>query len=336
MKVSVKRKLVNKKLVKFITLVNKNNFKVTLCDFGAAIYSISYLHEDNEEFLSLTPKSLKDFMYSSQYYGKAIGPVAGRIKEGRFTIEDKEYQIELNSKGCTLHSGTEGFSFKKFKTKVNKSRDYASVVFSIVSNHLENGFPGRVKAQFIYTVNDANDDLDIDFIANTNQTTIINLTSHAYFNLDNNENDILDHHLIINASKVGHMEENLVVDRYVEVPPCLDFQKEKVIKEDLFDSGLIVEPWEGYDHVYALNEHDLNEPQVILKGKRRTMEIFTTYPGLVFYSCNYPSYVKLINCEEEKLFQAVALETQLLSGDVESMILRPNETYHHQTKYRFK
>ncbi len=336
MKVKIKRKFVNRQFIKMITIVNEQNFKVTLCDIGASIYSLSFLENHKEKYLTLTPKSIKEFLSSKQYYGKTIGRVCGRIPQGHFKINGKEYYLDTNESKCTLHSGKNSFAFKKFTTQIIKDTHQVNVIFTLNTDHLCDGFPGRLDTQIIYTISDDTQDLDIDYLANTDQATLVNLTTHTYFNLDDCQSDVLDHQLWIDADKVGHMDDNLIISKYENSPEYLNFKKTKFIKDNLFDPALIESSAKGYDHSFLFNEHNWNYSPIILKGRTHTLEIYTTYPSAVIYTCNYPSGCRLINAEKEEQFQGVAIEPQLQADDFKAMTLESKEKYHHQTKYRFK
>lgn len=277
------------------------------------------------------------------YFGATVGRVANRIKGGKFTINGKEYQVPINDGPNALHGGLKR-SFDKvvWDGQPFENDKGQGVVFKYVSPDGEEGYPGTLTTQVTYTLTDKNE-LKIDYEAQTDKATPINLTNHAYFNLHGaGAPTILDHELMIAADHYTPIDETLIPTG--EIAPVegtpLDFREFHKIGERV--DQLNDKPGKGYDHNFVLNNQDgdlalaakVREPK-----SGRVLSVYTTEPGVQFYGGNFLNGVKGKDGKPYAYRSGFCLETQHYPDSVNqpkfpSVVLKPGETYKHTCIYQ--
>lgn len=275
------------------------------------------------------------------YFGATIGRVGNRIARGKFKLEGKEYQIPVNNGKNALHGGPNGFHDVVWD--VNQ-KDERTVVLSYTSADMEEGFPGTLKVKVIYSLSESNS-LRIEYEATTDKPTLVNLTNHAFFNLNGEgSGSILNHKLQINAAAYTPVDDGLIptgVKAQVEHTP-FDFRELHTIGERINQQTPQLLYGGGYDHNFILNA-DISDHAARVIGDKSgiIMDIFTEEPGLQFYSGNFMEGKNLLkNGARDDYRTAFCLETQHFPdapnhSDFPSIILRPGETYSTVSEYRF-
>ena len=298
--------------IKLYTLTNANGVKVQLSDIGAGIVSIvtpdRYGHMED---IVLGYSHPWDYFNDGPCAGKTPGRFANRIANGRFKIDDKEYQLEINTGDGKhhLHGGSIGFANQKWASRINGD----SVVFTYLSADGEAGYPAELVSKVYYTLNDENE-LNIRFCAYSSDTTIVNLTNHTYFNLKGEGNgDILDH--------------NLRLNRDIKEP-----------YPDLING-------KGYDSCWVIDGIEKDKlclaAELSHEGTGRMVKIYTTQPGVQVYTGNW-----LSGCPKGKNghiyedYSGVALECQALPDspnkpNFPSTFLRSGEEYNETIIFKF-
>ncbi len=284
--------------------------------------------------------NLARYLAGHPYLGPAIGRVANRIANGRFSLGGKAYDLARNENGVhLLHGGNKGFDKVLWKAEPAQGKAEADVRFTYRSPDGEEGFPGTLDVTVVYTLTDANE-LKIEYSATTDKPTPINLTNHSYFNLAGaGSGDILGHELTIAADQYTPADETLIPTG--QIAPVrgtpLDFTKPAAI------GARIAQVPGGYDHNFVLNSGGgtlalaarLRDP---VSG--RTMEVLTTEPGIQFYSGNFlDGSVTGLGGPYRKHY-GLCLETQHFPDSVNkpqwpTIILQPGQTYRHLTVHRF-
>ncbi len=322
------------------TLINENDMVVKLTNYGGIVTSI--LVPDNKhnfDDIVLGFDSLNNYLTGHPYFGAIVGRYANRIANGKFTLEGKEYTLAANNGKNHLHGGIKGFDKVVWDSKDYVDKDSVSVSLFYLSQDGEEGYPGNLSVKVIYTLTNDNE-LKIKYEAHTDQPTPVNLTHHSYFNLAGaGSGDILDHILMIDADMYTPVDETLI--------PTGELKKVKNTEMDFTTphniGSRIKEVEGGYDHNYVLNNGgkmakvaELYEPHT-----GRVMEVFTTEPGMQFYSGNFLD--GSITGKNRKIYQkhyGLCLETQHFPDSPNkpgfpSVILYPENTYGYTTIYKF-
>ena len=308
-------------MVSFIELENNLGTTVTLCNIGASIYDIKTKDCDNKnESILYTTANMNDFPNNTSYLGKTIGRTGGRIKNGEFELNGVKYKIPSTDPNG-LHGGTEGLSFKPFIYKKSKLKDYTEVTFFYESKNMESGYPGNLELEVIYRLYNDENKLSINYKGTTDEDTLLNLSNHAYFNLSGNaKNDILNHELYINSTKM-ELLENMIPAKIVEEKDIYSFKKPHLIGDYINDDE-IVKAANGYDFPYIFDDN--KDYSVVLKDKesKRVLKIKTTYPAVVVYTCNYTDDSTMNNNQVMTKNYAVCLECMYAPNSINSDFIK--------------
>lgn len=333
------------KAVKLYTLKNKQGASVSITNYGGRVVSLLVPDKNNKlTDVVLGYDSIGAYRKKGEpFFGALIGRYGNRIGKGKFTLDGKEYQLQLNDGVNTLHGGTDGFFGKVWDAK---QLDSTKLELSYVSKDGEAGYPGKLDVKVIYTLTDDNA-LQIDYEATTDKTTIVNLTNHAYFNL-NGEGDstILDHELMIDANAYTPVDSTLIPTGKLQpvAGTAFDFNKAKLVGKQIGDNDEQLKFGKGYDHNFALTHHDGKTPVAVVKSAKTgiVLAVITTEPGLQFYSGNFLTGVDK-DGKGGKSYphrSAFCLETQHFPDapnhpNFASTVLKPGETYKTSTTYKF-
>lgn len=333
--------------ISIITLKNDNNISLRLMDYGAAIIELMVPDRNGKpENVVLEYKNIEDYIKCSTHFGMICGRTSGRIADGRFKIDGIEYMLDKNEKGKTnLHGGYEGFSFKQWNYEIiEKTEGEAGIRFYLHSKDMEEGYPGNVDAEVLYTLDNKNR-LSIDYKGKTDKPTLLNMTNHSYFNLSGNyKRSITEQFLYINADRFIELNEVMIGINIKNVKGTpMDFTESKLIGQDINNPYLKKHTANGYDHPWILNDGDINKPQVILEDREsgRVMRVYTTYPSVVAYSYNYPDNEVLKGDITGKQHYAICLETQYEPNGINypglnNSVLRPEKEYSEKTVFEFE
>ncbi|MCF7926779.1 MAG: galactose mutarotase [Candidatus Izimaplasma sp.] len=321
--------------------VRQSGIKVTFMDYGATIMSIFTKDKTGKyETILMAYDSLDSYIENDAYLNATIGPNSGRIKDGKFMIDDTTYQVEKNfENNSNLHSGSDAFSFQVFDYDIHDTPSYTRVTFTLHAK--EQNFPGNKEIKIVYTVK--NQSLLIEFIGQTDKPTLLNMTNHAYFNLSGNlKRPILDHYLQINSSKHLALDKHFVPEKVTSnIQTKLDFKTKKQIKDNFFE-GIEKTPTKGIDEPLLLDTVNFNDRQVYLYDEvsGRKLEIYTTYECVVCYTHNNPNKHDLLFDKKQIPHMGVCFETQHAPNGINikgqnNSILRPGDTYYEKTLFKF-
>lgn len=289
---------VNGTQIEMYKLTNRNGMQVNIITFGARVQSIK-VPDKNGNFadVALGFNNVHDYIkHHNTYFGAIIGRYANRIANGQFTLNGKTYHLPKNNGPNTLHGGTVGFDSHIWQAKAIRPSGAVGVELTYLSPNGQMGFPGDLVVTVRYTL-DNNNDLRIHYSAVSDKDTVINLTNHTYFNLAGAGNGtILNQIAMINADKfspINKTEIPLGKSRPVKGTP-FDFTKPTAIGKRIKEKTtqlLNAEPKQGgYDHNWILNtDGNLNElaARVTDPNSGRTLEVYTTQPGVQFYTSNF-------------------------------------------------
>lgn len=318
------------------TISIPGEIEVTFLNLGGIIQKIKVPDKNhNMADVVLGFDRIEDYLGPHPYFGALIGRYANRIAEGKFQQEGKLHQLSTNEGAHTLHGGVRGFDKKIWK--VNKNHDGLSFTLAYEAPDGEEGFPGKLNVEVTYTLSQGRE-LIIDYKATTDKATPINLTNHSYFNLSGGQENILNHELWINADHFTAVNDQLVPSGEIfSVKGSKDFRTHKKIGQQLAHLP------HGFDHNYVLNQAPLRDPKARLfhPTSGRMLEIFTTEPGLQFYSGNFLDgrLIGKNNFPYHK-HQGLCLETQHFPDSPNhahfpDTILRPGTVFQSKTIYKF-
>lgn len=343
-KTAFEKTIDNKKTDLFI-LKNKNGVEAAITNYGGRL--VSLLVPDTAGKMTDVVagfESVEGYQKSTEpYFGATIGRYGNRIAKGHFTLEGKQYKLYLNNKQNTLHGGKKGFQDVVWDAK---QLNDTTLELTYLSKDMEENFPGNLKVKVTYALT-ADNGLKINYEATTDKTTIVNLTNHAFFNLNGaGSGTILNHIVQIDADRYTPVDSTLIptgkIGPVAGTP--FDFRKATAIGARINAPDEQLKFGGGYDHNYVLNKHTLAVPIASVKGDKSgiVMEVYTEEPGLQFYSGNFmQSKNSMKNGKKDDYRTAFAMETQHFPDSPNqpqfpSTVLKPSQTYKTQSIYRFR
>jgi len=278
------------------------------------------------------------------YFGATIGRVGNRIAKGKFTLDGKEYHIPVNNGENTLHGGKKGFQYVVWNAAMpNKS----TLELTYNSSGGEEGFPGNLKVKVIYSLTDKNS-IKMEYEATTDKATPVNLTNHAFFNLNGEgSGSILNHSVQLYADKYTPVDSGLIPSGKLEsvIDTPFDFTQPHTIGKRVNDKNEQLKNGAGYDHNFVLSGkkvNGLNHAATVTGDKSGiVMDIYTQEPGLQFYSGNFMQGKNMFKGGTKDDYRtAFAMETQHFPDSPNqpsfpTITLKPGETYHTVSVYHF-
>ncbi|XP_076598696.1 galactose mutarotase [Chaetodon auriga] len=313
--------------------------RVEVLTLGAIIRSVYSRDKDGQmEDIVLGYDDLEGYVSDKRYLGAVVGRVANRIARGRFVVEGKEYQLDINNGPNALHGGLRGFN----KAVWLASAVEGGVQLSLTSPDGDQGYPGEVQVSVSYTLQ--GETLTAEYRARSTKTTPINLTNHSYFNLAGQGSaDIYDHQVSISAQSYLPVDDTSIPKgeiRGVEGTP-FDLRKPVVIGPQLKEV-----PSPGFDHNFCLSSPgdawtERHAARVCHPASGRVLEVSTSQPGVQFYTANFldGSMVGKGGTRYRK-HSSFCLETQnwpdaVNQASFPDCLLRPGEEYRHITRFTF-
>ena len=329
------------------TLTNGNGMKVSFTNYGANIVSIIVPDaKGNFADVNLGFDNLAGYEENTPGFGSFIGRHANRIGDAKFELNGKVYELDKNDGKNNLHGGFVGYNKFLYETEVYEDDDIASIEFSRLSPHMEQGFPGNLDVSVTYSLTEANE-LVIEYLAVSDRDTIVNLTNHSYFNLAGHDSgSILDHKVWIKANQFTPTTPDLIPTGEIwdVTGTPMDFRTLKTIGQEIDSDYAPLVMAGGYDHNYVL---DISGTQVekvaeLVEDKSgRRMEIFTDLPGIQLYAGNMLSPVN--NSKNGADYQkryGVCFETQYFPNSCNitsfpSCMLKAGKEFDSVTIYKF-
>jgi aldose 1-epimerase len=332
------------KPVDMYVLSNVKGMKAKVITYGAILTELDVPDRDGKlGDVVLGFDDLKGYLKGHPFFGATVGRVANRIAKGKFTLNGKTYRLATNNGPNSLHGGLKGFDKVLWKAEVAKKKAGAAVKFTYESPDAEEGYPGNLAVAVTYRLSDDNE-LRIDYRATTDKATPVNLTNHSYFNLAGPKSGtILGHEMMLAADKYTPVDNTLIPTgdiKPVKNTP-LDFTKATRIGARI--DKLKGDPG-GYDHNFVLRKgkKPLKRAARVYEPKTgRVMIMYTTEPGVQFYSGNFlDGSLRGRGGVVYRKHQGFCLEAQHFPDSVNhpnfpSIILEPGKTYKQTTVYRF-
>lgn len=333
--------------VHVFTLTNANGVELRALDYGGIIQSLRTPDRTGKlGDIVLGFDSLDQYVKRSPYFGAIVGRYANRIAKGTFSLDGTTYHLAINNGPNALHGGLVGFDKVVWNAEPFSTDSSVGVVWTHTSPDGDQGYPGALAARVTYTLTNDNR-LVIDYHATTDKPTIINLTNHSYFNLAGaGSGDVLQQLMQINADSVTPVDSTLIPTGKLEAVAGtpLDFRTPTPIGAHVGDANLQLKYAGGYDFNYVLNRTDttslVHAARAEDPASGRTVDVFTTQPGLQFYTGNFldGSFAGIGGTYIHR--GAFTLETQHYPDspnqpNFPSVVLRPGQTFNAQTVFAF-
>lgn len=330
------------------TLTNASGMEVKIITYGGIITSIRTPDRNgNLANVTLGFDTLADYEFRHSYFGAIIGRYGNRIGGAAFNLDGVEYKLAANDGPNSLHGGVRGFDKAIWTAKEVKGDGQVGLELASVSPDGEEGYPGNLSVKVVYTLT-ADNSLRIDYHATTDKTTVVNLTNHAFFNLGGNGSGTIYNQIVqLNADRYTPVNENLIPTGElapVEGTP-FDFRSPKQIGGGIRSGDAQMVRGRGYDHNFVINREDATSltrtAWVYDPPTGRTMEVWTTEPGVQFYTANFLNGT-LVGSSGGMYRQgdALCLETQHFPDSPNqpgfpSTTLKPGDAYKSTTIYKF-
>ncbi|EMH4161927.1 galactose-1-epimerase [Pluralibacter gergoviae] len=326
-----------------VTLRNRGGMLLCVMDWGATLLSARVpLADGSVREALLGCASPEQYPQQTSFLGASIGRYANRIADSRFTLNGESYALAPSQGVNQLHGGPEGFDKRRWKIE---NQNDESVLFSLESDDGDQGYPGSLRATARFHLSDDNT-LSIEYRAEVDKACPVNLTNHAYFNLNDKQSDVREHRLQIAAGQYLPVDETGIPRAGLKAVDgtSFDFRQPKAIAAE-FLSDEDQRKTKGYDHAWLLDaQGDATRAaaQVWSADEKLTMKVFTSAPALQFYSGNYLAGTPSRGDEPYADWQGLALESEFLPDSPNhpewpqpSCILQPGETYYSVTRYQF-
>ncbi len=332
------------------TLRNASGMEVKITNFGGRITTIEV--PDRNKKLDDVVLGFNDVDgYTSKpantaYFGAIIGRYGNRIAQGTFSLDGHTYHIPTNDapRPNSLHGGTRGFDSRVWEAKQASSPHGPALRLHYLSPDGEEGFPGNLNVTVVYSLDDKNG-LRIDYSASTDKDTVVNLTNHSYFNLAGaGSQTVLKHKLTLAADRYTPVNSNLIPTGAIAsvAGTPFDFRKPSAVGDRINDNNEQLKFGKGYDQNFVLNQTGLAALAAKVEDpySGRVMEVFTTEPGIQFYSGNFLDGSVHGIGGAYGFRSALCLETQHFPdspnhANFPSTVLRPGKEFHSTTIYRF-
>ena len=325
-------------------LRNKNNMEVCITNFGGRIVSVMVPDKDGQmRDVVLGFDSIQDYISKPSDFGASIGRYANRINQGKFTLDGVEYQLPRNNYDHCLHGGPQGFQYRVYDAVQLNPQE---LQLTYVAKDGEEGFPGNITCKVLMKLTDDNA-IDIQYEAETDKPTIVNMTNHSYFNLDGDAGSNAEHLLTIDADYYTPVDSTFMTTG--EIVPVedtpMDFRTPMPVGERINDFDFVqLKNGNGYDHNWVLNaKGDINRRAASLKSQKTgiVLDVYTNEPGVQVYAGNFLdgslTGKKGITYNQRA---SVCLETQKYpdtpnKAEWPSAVLRPGEKYTSQCIFKF-
>lgn len=340
--------LPNGQTVDEYTMTNAHGMVVKFITLGGCITAIDVPDRNGKPGnIVLGYKTLDGYNSDNMFFGAIVGRYANRIAKGTFTLNGETYHLPINNGANSLHGGTTGFNLQLWSVETKTVPDGVAAVLTYTSPDGQDGYPGTMKVQVTYTLEDSNA-LRLDYQATTDKPTVINLTSHDYFNLNGNgSGSALGQLVQINANSYTPTDATQIPTG--EISPVagtpMDFRALRPVDSRIHDDFAQLLMAHGYDHNWVLNKAKPDEltfaAEAYAPKTGRIMKVYTTEPGVQFYTGNYIDGT--VVGSDDKIYRQGAgytFETQHFPDSPNhpsfpSTVLNPGQTFKSTTIFRF-
>jgi aldose 1-epimerase len=343
---SAYQQTIDGKKVDLFILKNNNNMQASITNYGGRLVSLLVPDANNKPVdVVIGFDSVQQYVASTEaYFGATIGRYGNRIAKGKFKLDGKEYTLFTNNGVNTLHGGKKGFQAVVWDARQTGD---SILELSYLSKDMEEGYPGNLTVKVTYTLT-ASNELKLDYYATTDKKTVVNLTNHAFFNLNGQGSGTINNHtLMINAEKYTPVDSTLIPlgkNEPVANTP-FDFRKPATIGSRIDGKDAQLKNGGGYDHNFVLNTNTgkgLNHAATVVADKTNiVMDVYTQEPGLQFYGGNFMQSKNSMKAGTKDDYRtALCLETQHFPDSPNqpsfpSTVLEPGKVYATSSVYKF-
>lgn len=321
--------------------LSNGDVDIKVLNLGGAITGIFTKNKNGKkENIVVAYEDLETYIESPSYYGGIIGRTAGRINKGEVTINGEKITFNKNYEVCQCHGGNIGFNKKVWDAKTEIGKEKVSLILSYKSVDGEEGYPGNLDVNVIYSLNKENEFI-IEFKGISDKDTLVNMTNHSYFNLSGDyKESVLDHKLMVTSNEILAIDNNSVPTGEVinTFNTAFDFREEKRIGKDIDNNEEQIKLGSGYDHTFLFND----KRNIVYKDDKsgREMQIETNNEAVVIYSMNFIDGKKVYGNKDIERRYGICFECQnppigYEDAFKESSILRAGEEYNKYIKYKF-
>lgn len=331
--------------VEIYTLRNSSGMEARIMTYGGTVVSLKVPDRDGKPGdVVLGYDSVDGYLTNSPYFGALIGRYGNRIANGKFSLDGKEYTLPQNNNGNTLHGGDKGYDKVVWTARPIQISSGPALELTYVSKDGEEGFPGTLTVKAVYAVTEKNE-LVCEFTAKTDKHTVCNLTHHSYFNL-RGSGDILDHVVWIDADKFTPTDKNLIPTgelRPVDGTP-FDFRKPTRVGARINDDNDQMKAANGYDQNWVLNKKpgEFSLAAIVTEpATGRKMSVYTTSPGIQFYTGNFldgtihGKHGQVYQFRDAFCFEPQGFPDSPNHSNFPRTDLKPGETYKNTIIYKF-
>lgn len=313
--------------------IENETIRASVTDYGATLVSLVYKPQNIDAVEGFDDVS--GYIHEVPYMGAFIGRTCNRIGKGRFSLNGNTYQIPVNNNGNALHGGEQGFDKRIFAVKEEKNR----LILTLVSPDGDQGYPGNLHLEAIYEL--LPDGLKFTYTGTSDQDTLLSVTNHSFFNLDQS-GSVLSHEILLHASRFAHVDKDgLTLDETEDVKGTpFDFTEFKTIGRDINQDNEQLRNGTGYDH-HFLADGEGFRVMAEYRTDKLEMTVASDLPGFHLYTANFLNNEAGKNGMIYPPRSAVCFETQYYPNAInyesqEKPILRKNQKCSHTTSYTFK
>ncbi|TWX72598.1 aldose epimerase family protein [Colwellia sp. C1TZA3] len=330
------------------TLSNANGVRVKISNYGGIIVALETLDKNAvSSDIVLGYDDVESYESDPYYLGAIIGRYAGRIDQGLLSIDDKIYQLDINNNDNQLHGGHQALNKQLWQATSESLAEKVSLILQHTSLDGDNGFPGNVEFKVKYSLNCSNE-LSVEYFANTDKTTVINLTQHSYFNLAGHQSgDIYQHQIQINATHFLPMNETIYPTGEIRavLNSAHDFSQLTALAKNINSDDEQVVIAKGYDNYWLIDDNAIRgevfAARAFEPNSGRQLTLYSDQSCLILYTANYinGSQTGKEHCVYQQhsafCFEPQRLANRVTGANINNTIVRPEQPFYSQTRLVF-
>ena len=340
--------LSNGKNAALFTLSNTNGVRVKISNYGGIIVALETLDKNAvSSDIVLGYDDVESYENDPYYLGAIIGRYAGRIDQGLLSIDHTTYQLQLNNTDNQLHGGHQALNKQLWQATSESSAEKVTLILQHTSPDGDNGFPGNVDFKVKYSLNQRNE-LAVEYFANTDKTTVINLTQHSYFNLGGHQSgDVYQHQIQINATHFLPMNKAIYPTGEIKavLNSAHDFNQLTALAKNINSDDEQIVIAKGYDNYWLINDNAIRgevfTARAFEPNSGRQLTLYSAQPCLILYTANYIDGSQtgkenfIYQQHSAFCFEPQNLANRVTGANTNNTIVRPEQPFYSQTRFVF-